>query len=126
MAEESLIGLLNDASSKASSGDLLGALDDYTKATQIDQGSATAWYGLGVIHAKRGDSNLAIPAFENAHEIEPSHGPTTANLAVLLESSDIERASEFARLAMKSVGEVSELVRIASLHGEYHLSLIHI
>ncbi len=124
MAEESLIGLLNDASSKASSGDLLGALDDYTKATQIDQGSATAWYGLGVIHAKRGDSNLAIPAFENAHEIEPSHGPTTANLAVLLESSDIERASEFARLAMKSVGEVSELVRIASLHGEYHQAVI--
>ena len=45
MAEGSLITLLNDASSKASSGDLLGALDDYAKATEIDQRSATAWYG---------------------------------------------------------------------------------
>ena len=69
MAEGSLITLLNDASSKASSGDLLGALDDYAKATEIDQRSATAWYGLGVIHAKRGDVDMAIPAFETAYEI---------------------------------------------------------
>ena len=118
MVEETLVALLNNASSKASSGDLLGAIDDYTKATEIDQGSATAWYGLGVVHAKRGDSNLAIPAFETAHGIEPSHGPTAANLAVLLENSDIKRASDYARLAIESVGNVPELMRIASLQEE--------
>ena len=96
MAEEALIALLNDASSKASSGDLLGALDDYEKATQMDEQSATAWYGLRVVHAKRGDTNMAIPAFEKAHEIEPSHGPTTANLAVLLENIEVQRASSYA------------------------------
>ena len=84
MADEALITLLNDASSKASTGDLLGALDGYTKATQMNDQSATAWYGMGVVHAKRGDTNLAIPAFERAHDIEPSHVPTVANLAVLL------------------------------------------
>ncbi len=124
MVEETLVALLNNASSKASSGDFLGAIDDYTKATEIDQGSATAWYGLGVVHAKRGDSNLAIPAFETAHGIEPSHGPTTANLAVLLEDSDIKRASDYARLAIESVGNVPELMRIASLQEEHSESVI--
>ena len=115
MAEEALIALLNDASSKASSGDLLGALDGYTRATEMDHNNATAWYGLGVVHAKRGDSDMAIPAFEKAHDIEPTHGPTTANLAALLENTDATRASQFARLAIKSVGDVPELLRIASL-----------
>jgi len=118
VADVSLIGLLNDASSKASSGDLLGALEDYSKATEIDPRSASAWYGLGVIHAKRGDSEKAIPAFEKAHDIEPSHGPTTANLAVLLEKNDAPRASDFARIAINSVGDVPDLLRIASLHPE--------
>ncbi|MBR84434.1 MAG: hypothetical protein CMA85_00590, partial [Euryarchaeota archaeon] len=77
-----------------------------------------AWYGLGVIHAKRGDSEKAIPAFEKAHDIEPSHGPTTANLAVLLEKNDAPRASDFARIAINSVGDVPDLLRIASLHPE--------
>ena len=115
MAEEALIALLNDASSKASSGDLLGALDGYTRATEMDHNNATAWYGLGVVHAKRGDSDMAIPAFEKAHDIEPTHGPTAANLAALLENTDATRASQFARLAIKSVGDVPELLRIASL-----------
>mgnify|MGYP001392443596 CR=1 FL=1 len=120
MVEETLIALLNDASSKASSGDLLGALHGYTKATEMDHSSATAWYGLGVVHAKRGDTDMAIPAFERAHDIEPSHGPTTANLAVLLENIDTTRASKFARIAIKSVGEVPELLRIASLVDDEH------
>ena len=118
MVDEALIALLNDASSKASTGDLLGALDDYSKATLMDQRSSTAWYGLGVVHAKRGDTDMAIPAFETAHDIEPSHGPTTANLAVLLENIDIVKASQYARIAIDSVGEVPELLRIASLHEE--------
>ena len=118
MVDEALIALLNDASSKASTGDLLGALDGYSKATQMDQRSSTAWYGLGVVHAKRGDTDMAIPAFETAHDIEPSHGPTTANLAVLLENIDILKASQYARIAIDSVGEVPELLRIASLHEE--------
>jgi len=118
VADDSLIGLLNDASSKASSGDLLGALEGYSKATEIDPRCASAWYGLGVIHAKRGDSKMAIPAFEKAHDIEPDHGPTTANLAVLLEKNDAPRASQFARFAIDSVGDVPDLLRIASLHPE--------
>ncbi|MEE3269659.1 MAG: tetratricopeptide repeat protein [Candidatus Thermoplasmatota archaeon] len=114
MVEHSLIALLNNASTKASSGDLLGALDDYSKATEIDPRSSSAWYGLGVIQAKRGDLNLAITAFETAHDIEPGHGPTMANLAVLLDETDSTRASQLARIAMESVGEVPELLRISS------------
>ena len=68
MVDEALIALLNDASSKASTGDLLGALDGYSKATLMDQRSSTAWYGLGVVHAKRGDTDMAIPAFEKDFE----------------------------------------------------------
>ena len=50
MVDEALITLLNDASSKASTGDLLGALDGYTKATQMNDQSATAWYPVSYTH----------------------------------------------------------------------------
>ena len=40
----------------------------------------------GVVQTIRGMPDEAITAFENSYRINPNHGPTIANLAVLLEN----------------------------------------
>ena len=116
VVQRTVMELLEEASNKASQGDLLGAVDFYGQAVDIDPSSASAWYGLGVMQAKRGNTADAVAAFEKAHELNPNHGATSANLAVLLEGSDPIRASEMARMALETVADQENLHRIASMH----------
>jgi len=48
--------------------------------------------------------------------LNPDHAPTNANLAVLLENTDSVRASELARVALQTISDVEELLRIAEVH----------
>ena len=116
MVQRTVMELLEEASIKASSGDILGAIDSYGQAIDVDPSSASAWYGLGVMQAKRGNTADAVDAFERAHALNPNHGATNANLAVLLEGSDSVRASEMARMALETVTDLEDLYRIASIH----------
>ena len=116
VVERTLTELLEEASIKASHGDLLGAIDSYDQAIGVDPSSASAWYGIGVMQAKRGNTADAVDAFEKAHALNPNHGATSANLAVLLEGSDSVRASEMARMALETVTDLEDLYRIASMH----------
>ena len=94
VVKPSVIDLLEEASTKASSGDLMGAIESYGKAIDIDAKSASAWYGMGVMQAKRGNTADAVSAFDRALDMNPDHAPTNAILAVLLEGSDSIRASK--------------------------------
>ena len=116
VVERTLTELLEEASIKASHGDLLGAIDSYDQAIDVDPSSASAWYGIGVMQAKRGNTADAVDAFEKAHALNPNHGATSANLAVLLEGSDSVRASEMARMALETVTDLEDFYRIASMH----------
>jgi len=116
VVKPSVIDLLEEASSKASSGDLMGAMESYGKAIDIDAKSASAWYGMGVMQAKRGNTADAVSAFDQALNLNPDHAPTNANLAVLLEGSDSIRASELARRALLTISDLEDLDRIASMH----------
>ena len=107
--------VLDAARSYADAGNLLLAAEKFNEAVIVYPTKATAWDGLGVVQANRGMTNEAIDAFENSHSISPGHGATAANLAVLLESSNPKRASKMARMAVKIVGDVDELVRISRL-----------
>ena len=110
-----VLDLLEQASIRASNGDLMGAVESYGRAIDIDASSASAWYGMGVMQAKRGNTADAVTAFEKALELNPDHGPTSANLAVLLEGSDSLRASKLARDALLTI-DLDDLDRIASKH----------
>ena len=116
VAKPTVIDLLEDASTKASSGDLMGAVESYSRAIDIDAKSASAWYGMGVMQAKRGNTADAVAAFDQALDLNPDHAPTSANLAVLLEGSDSVRASELARKALLTISDIEDLDRIASMH----------
>ena len=116
VVQHTVMKLLEEASEKASRGDLLGAVDSYGKVIDVDPSSASGWYGMGVMQAKRGNTADAVAAFEKAHELNPNHGATSANLAVLLEGSDTVRASQMARIALETVSDLQDLHRIASMH----------
>ena len=116
MVEPTILEMLDEASSKARTGDILGAVESYRKATELDGSSASAWYGLAVMQAKRGNTADAVSAFEQAHILNPDHAPTAANLAVLLEVSDSVRASALAKQALETLSDVEELTRIADNH----------
>jgi len=94
----------------------MGAMESYGRAIDIDAESASAWYGMGVMQAKRGNTADAVSAFDRALNLNPDHAPTNANLAVLLEGSDSIRASELARKALLSISDLKDLDRIASMH----------
>ena len=53
MVEPTILEMLDEASSKARTDDILGAVESYRKATELDGSSASAWYGLAVMQAKR-------------------------------------------------------------------------
>ena len=113
MDEGRIAQMLRDARSHADSGDMLIASQLYTNATKLEPESAAAWYGLGVIQTTRGMPEEAIFAFEESDRVNPGHGPTMANLAVLLENKDPQRASIFAKEAIKVLGEMQQLSEIA-------------
>ena len=105
--------VLRDARSHADSGDMLTSSKLYTNATELDPESDAAWYGLGVVQTTRGKPEEAITAFENSYRINPNHGPTIANLAVLLENLNPERAAKLATEAIVMLGKIPQLVEIA-------------
>ena len=116
MSDIDIRQLLLDAESNANSGNYILSANLYKKVTIIDENSSAAWYGLGVIHAKLGNLENSVNSFEQAHRINPDHGPTNANLALILEKSDSERAANFAKMALESIGENIDLLRISKLN----------
>ena len=116
MSDFSIRELLQDAEANANSGNYRKSVNLYKKATEIDNNCTSAWYGLGVIHAKLGNFEYSVSSFEQAHRVNPDYGPTNANLALMLEQNDPERAANFAKMAIESIGENSELLRISKLN----------
>ena len=116
VVQPTVFDLLEEASTKSSAGDLMGAVESYGRAIDIDASSASAWYGMGVMQAKRGNTADAVAAFDKVLELNPHHAPTSANLAVLLEGSDSVRASELAKRALRTIPDLDDLDRIASKH----------
>lgn len=115
MSDFDLRQLLQDAEVSANRGNYLKSADLYLQATEIDHNCTAAWYGLGVTNAKLGNLEETISSFEQAHRINPDYGATNANLALILEHIDPERASNFAKIAIETIGENLELVRISRL-----------
>ena len=81
----------------------------------MDENNATAWFCLGVLYSKTGSSKDAVEAFEKCDEKYPDHPPTLANLAYLLEESEPERASYFAKRALPHLEQDEKLNNIASI-----------
>ena len=123
MSDFDIAEMLHDANKFADDNNYVEAAEIYLKITNIDNNCTSAWYGLGVSNAKLGDINKSIRSFEQAHRINPDYGPTNANLAFLLEKKDPERSVNFAKMAIESIGEDTELLRIANSMDNIEINL---
>ena len=110
-----LIESLKLGATQTNSGDYSSAIRTYLDALKIDENNATAWFCLGVLYSKTGLLKDAVEAFKNCDEKYPDHPPTLANLAYLLEESEPERASDFAKRALPHLEQDEKLNIIASI-----------
>ena len=115
MVMSGLIETLKLGATLTNSGDYSTAILTYLDALRMDENNATAWFCLGVLYSKTGSSKDAIEAFEKCDEKYPDHPPTLANLAYLLEESEPERASNFAKRALPHLEQDEKLNNIASI-----------
>ncbi|MDB4865405.1 tetratricopeptide repeat protein [Euryarchaeota archaeon] len=123
MSDFDIRQLLQDAEAQANSGNYSKSVKLYQKIAALDKNCTAAWYGLGVINAKLGNYDDSVNSFEQAHRINPDYGPTNANLAIILEQNDPERAANFAKMAMQTLGESDELIRISHLNTPKEIKL---
>lgn len=115
MVMSGLIETLKLGATLTNSGDYSTAILTYLDALRMDENNATAWFCLGVLYSKTGSSKEAVEAFEKCDEKYPDHPPTLANLAYLLEESEPERASNFAKRALPHLEQDEKLNNIASI-----------
>lgn len=115
MVMSGLIETLKLGATLTNSGDYTTAILTYLDALRMDENNATAWFCLGVLYSKTGSSKDAVEAFEKCDEKYPDHPPTLANLAYLLEESEPERASNFAKRALPHLEQDEKLNNIASI-----------
>ena len=115
MVMSGLIESLKLGATLTNSGDYPQAILTYLDALSMDENNATAWFCLGVLYSKTGSSKDAVEAFEKCDEKYPDHPPTLANLAYLLEESEPERASNFAKRALPHLEQDEKLNNIASI-----------
>ena len=115
MVMSGLIETLKLGATLTNSGDYSTAILTYLDALRMDENNATAWFCLGVLYSKTGSSKDAVEAFEKCDEKYPDHPPTLANIAYLLEESEPERASNFAKRALPHLEQDEKLNNIASI-----------
>ena len=115
MVMSGLIETLKLGATLTYSGDYSTAILTYLDALRMDENNATAWFCLGVLYSKTGSSKDAVEAFEKCDEKYPDHPPTLANLAYLLEESEPESASNFAKRALPHLEQDEKLNNIASI-----------
>ncbi|KUO21908.1 hypothetical protein AQJ91_07195 [Streptomyces dysideae] len=72
--------------------DSKGAADTYGRLLKLDPHNKVAWYNLGVIAQQDGKTADARAAYEKALKIDPSFTSALFNEAILLKSSDADRA----------------------------------
>ena len=123
MSDFDIAAMLLEADKFAEDNKYINAAEIYLEITNIDNNCTPAWYGLGISKAKLGDIDYSIRSFEQAHRINPDYGLTNANLAFLLEKIDPERSVNFAKMAIQTIGENVDLLRIANLMKNIKINL---
>ena len=82
---QSASDLLNSGVDKAQSGNLRGAIADWTKAIEIDPRYALAYYNRGVSKYNLKDYRGAISDYTKAIEYNPNYAYAYANRGIVLE-----------------------------------------
>ncbi|MFH9964999.1 tetratricopeptide repeat protein [Streptomyces mirabilis] len=77
-----------------------GAVRTYQRVLQLEPRNKLAWYNLGVIAQRDGRTANAREAYDKALKIDPKYASALYNEAILLKSSDTDRAVELLKRAI--------------------------
>ncbi|MFI1162487.1 tetratricopeptide repeat protein [Streptomyces sp. NPDC020801] len=84
--------LLQAANLQSQYHDFAGAARTYRRVLEIEPHNKVAWYNLGVIAQQEGRTTDARKAYDKALKIDPKYASALYNEALLLKSSDPDRA----------------------------------
>ncbi|MET9960973.1 tetratricopeptide repeat protein [Streptomyces sp. NPDC006326] len=92
--------LLQGALLQESRHDFAGAARTYRRVLELDPRNKFAWYDLGVIAQQDGKTADALASYDKALKIDPSFTSALFNEAILLKSSEPDRAAGLLRRAI--------------------------
>ncbi len=104
-------------------GDLDGAQAQFIKATEADSNAYSAFYGLGVVRERLGNSSGALSAYGKAITVVPDYEPAIVSYGLLTaREGNADAAEEYinGRLAKmdRSAALVTALAEIKSMRGD--------
>lgn len=104
-------------------GDLDGATNQFTKATEADPNAYQAYYSLGVVRERLGNSSGALSAYSRAIAIVADYEPSIVAYAVLTaQQGNPDAAEEYlnGRLAKmeRSAALITALAEVKSIRGD--------
>lgn len=105
------------------SGDLAGAKEQFTRATQADAQAYKAFYSLGVVEERLGQRASALSAYRSAASVVPDYEPALVSYALLMARGDqAQQAEQFlgGQLAKfpKSAALSAGLAEVKSIQGD--------
>ncbi|MFF3907686.1 tetratricopeptide repeat protein [Streptomyces sp. NPDC001848] len=113
--------MLRSALQQQAHQDFQAAAHSYRRLLELDPHNKSAWYGLGLTAQQTGQSAEARVAYDKALEIDPSFTSALFSEALLLKSSDPDRAVELLRRAAatdpKAAGVHLQLGRLLAKKG---------
>jgi Flp pilus assembly protein TadD len=92
--------LLRTALEQQQQQNSLGAAQTYRRVLELDPDNKNAWYGLGIIAQQKGNAVDARAAYDKALKADPSFMSALFSEALLLKSSDPDRAMELLKRAV--------------------------
>ncbi|MBU03962.1 MAG: hypothetical protein CMA58_03160 [Euryarchaeota archaeon] len=114
-SEANVMDLIQEALNLYNMGEYTDSLNIYNSIIEIEEENVNALYSIGVIKAHQQEIDDAIKFFEKVNHIMPNHPPTVANLSYLLEEREPVEAAEYAKIALITYPEMSELKRISEI-----------
>jgi Tfp pilus assembly protein PilF len=103
-------------------GDLAGAKNQFTKATQADPKAYQAFYSLGVVRERLGETSGALTSYRQATTVVPDYEPAIVAYAVLLARTGkpddaIDFLNQRQAQMTKSAAVTAALAEVKSIQG---------
>ena len=101
-AEAASAALVEQGIAQLTNGEAEKSTETFERALRLDDRQHLAHYNLGVLDQQAERGKDARTHYEEALEVEPGHGPSLYNLAILTESDDLDEAVRLYRDAIEA------------------------
>lgn len=94
--------LVDQGITQMQQGETEAAEETFARALRMDAGQPLAHYNLGLMDQRANRADDAADHYEDALEVDPEHGPSLYNSAILAERTDLDEAITLYRAAIEA------------------------